>query len=296
MTCLVRHAAWLLPRCQTWHGETPYARERGQEYRSELVSFGEKVWARRPRAKKGRKWTVRWDSVRWLGKEEANDEHIVAHEGSGEVVRVRTVRRFADGDRFVRKDPVLLGLTATPWNTKGLGLQGVQAATVDEMPQGGEPPAAAIPRVARLAAAEPGPGASSATAASAEAEEATAGSTASAPAFDGGHSEAPAMRAGARRARGETPGCPACERRGQWGHGFRHSTTCRRRNPRAEAVPVRTAGDEATAGSPASAPAAEAAESALPGPAAPVPAPTAGSPASTAMQVERPESSATAPP
>ncbi len=235
MIWLVRQAAWLLVRYQTWHGETPFYRERGSDYTLEICEFGERVWCRRIRARGGRKWLPRWDEGRWLGRCEQSEEHLVMDSKTGEIKRYRTVRRFADSERFIKGDKVLMGLTGVPWNLKGTGIQRMTGVPLDGVPQepGGELPSAD----AGVAAPADGGRAPSAAAAAAAAP-AQRGDAVPVP-TKGGVKCGPDVIT--------TPGCPACDRRGLWGHGFRHSNECRRRRA-ANPVPMRPAAEAAVPG------------------------------------------------
>ena len=102
MKWIVRHAAWLIPRCRRSDVQSPFCRAMGGPYRGELLEFGESVLAHLPEVGKGSgtpapKLADRWTSAVWLGKSDLTDEHLVrTNEG---VVCARSVRRLAEHSR-----------------------------------------------------------------------------------------------------------------------------------------------------------------------------------------------------
>ena len=108
---------------------------------------------RRNRARSGRAWQPRWAECRWLGQDDASDEHMCANAKTGEMVMARVARRFPESHRFPQQDAVLLRMTAMPWDTKGIGFRGpVPEALVDSLPdepmerrEGGPPSVSSLP-------------------------------------------------------------------------------------------------------------------------------------------------------
>ncbi len=105
-------------------GLTAYAAVYGEEYRREIVPFGETSMVKIPvpdhrgirpgvRAHKG---DTTWVRAIWLGRSEITDEHLA---GTAEgLVRSRTIRRLPKGSRADRT--LLESIQCLPWDT-GIG-------------------------------------------------------------------------------------------------------------------------------------------------------------------------------
>ena len=106
---LVRHAAFVLTRYQVGHdGLTPWRTLTGRAWNSHVFHFGEKVMGRlvlkkpsidRTDSRGKTKLASRSLPSVWLGVYPRTGEHIVALE-SGEAIRVRTVHRLPEADRW----------------------------------------------------------------------------------------------------------------------------------------------------------------------------------------------------
>ena len=115
--CIVRHSSWLMTRYLVKAiGMTAYAAVDGEEYRKEVVPFGEAVMVKTPvpdhrgirpgvRAHKG---DTAWVRAIWLGRSEITGEHLA---GTAEgLVRSSAIRRLPRSSRAHRAiDPTLLG-------------------------------------------------------------------------------------------------------------------------------------------------------------------------------------------
>ena len=119
---IVRRSSWLLTRCLVKAtGMTAYAAVYGEEYRKEIVPFGETIMVKIPapdhrgirpgvRAHKGDTTRAR---VMWLGRSEITDEHLA---GTAEgLVRSRTIRRLHKGSKADRTK--LESIQCLPWDT-----------------------------------------------------------------------------------------------------------------------------------------------------------------------------------
>ncbi len=119
---IVRHSSWLMTRFLVKAtGLTACAAVYGEEYRKEIVPFGEAIMIRTPvpdhrgirpgvRAHKG---DTTWARTTWLGRSEITDEHLA---GTAEgLVRSRTIRRLPKGSRADRT--LLESIQCLPWGT-----------------------------------------------------------------------------------------------------------------------------------------------------------------------------------
>ena len=106
---LIRHAAFVLTRYQVGHdGQTPWRRLTGKEWTGYAFNFGERVMGRlalkKPstdrKEKRGKKkLAARSLPGVYVGVYPRTGEHIIALE-TGEAIRVRTVHRLAEADRW----------------------------------------------------------------------------------------------------------------------------------------------------------------------------------------------------
>ncbi len=194
-TWIVRHASWLIYRYHKNNDlkSTCFARDRGVAYSGSLVGLFESVLARAPGAEErgtGRsKWQTRWIQGVWLGRAEDSDTHIVYDDGK--VGEHRTIRRFAVTDPRRWGRDAVKNLTVTPWRLQDTEIRAQAAVAMTREPSR-----------ANLV----GAGLMTPAAAAARAE-----------------------RVVPLKQRPSTPGCAACSKRGQPGHGFRHSVECHRR-------------------------------------------------------------------
>eukprot|EP00971_Amphidinium_carterae_P352089 6492420-Amphidinium_carterae.1 len=144
---------------------------------------------------------------------------MVALAGTGVVQKYRTIKRHSEGEQW---DMEVLRLGSSPWNRSAAQLA---RKPEDEEPHDPRPtvhfaPPAAAPAAPAMSVlpapipADPG-----------ELERMPAGLR-EAAARDGPSSMSN-VRRDMRKELGATPGCPACARQGQWGHGRHHSAACR---------------------------------------------------------------------
>jgi hypothetical protein len=113
---------------------TPYRRLRGEAWKPELAEFGEKVLARRPRARDQPDAEPRWDQSIYLGTKWGTTEHFVG-DADGAVRKVRSIRRMPLQDRWDRE--LILKVTGVPGDAG-------RKFEDREMPPGAAPPAELI--------------------------------------------------------------------------------------------------------------------------------------------------------
>jgi hypothetical protein len=118
---VIRHASWLMARFLVKAtGTSAYAAVYGEEYRREIVHFGEAIMIKIPvpdhrgmrpgaRAHKG---DTAWTRAIWLGRSEVTDGHLaVTADG---IVRSRTIRRLPTGSRADRT--LFESVQCMPWD------------------------------------------------------------------------------------------------------------------------------------------------------------------------------------
>ena len=98
------HAATVLSRYKlSMDGKTPYRRLMGKDCRAPILEFGEKVLAKPMRTPKSRRklsLKSRWIEGVWVGSTRHSKEHLVAIDNGGPVIKVRTVKRRLEVDRW----------------------------------------------------------------------------------------------------------------------------------------------------------------------------------------------------
>ena len=103
---ICEHAGWLITHLRIGtDGLTAWQRITGRSCKQELVEFGELVWAKplRQSAGKERKkinLEARWFKAVWVGVHVWSTEHVVIREGSGPAVKVRTIKRMTEQERW----------------------------------------------------------------------------------------------------------------------------------------------------------------------------------------------------
>ena len=101
---MVEYSCTTINRGQVGHdGKTPYRRLMGKEATQPFIEFGEQVLAKPLRQKKtNRKISLatRWITGTWIGLTDRSGENLVALPGGGPVIRVRTVIRKPESERW----------------------------------------------------------------------------------------------------------------------------------------------------------------------------------------------------
>ena len=101
---MAEHAAATIGRCMVGHdGKTPIWRLMGKPSSKPILEFGERVLAKPLRASQTRrKLSLRskWVFGTWVGMASRTNEHLVALDDGGAVVRVRTVKRRPMEERW----------------------------------------------------------------------------------------------------------------------------------------------------------------------------------------------------
>ena len=112
------HAAMLLSRYKVSNdGKTPYRRLTGKDCRAPMLEFGERVLAkpkRNPRTTRKLSLKSRWIEGTWVGSTRNSNEHLVIVDDGGPAIRVRTVKRRSEADRW--KPERIKSIIATPMN------------------------------------------------------------------------------------------------------------------------------------------------------------------------------------
>ena len=121
MKCIVRRAAWLIPRFKGNDAQSPFSRAIGGPHRGK-VEFGESVLVHLPEVGKGSgnptpKLADMWKSAVRLDKSDLKDDHLVRTDAS--VVYARSVRRIA-GHSWSEEH--LRAVVETPQKTKSTTL------------------------------------------------------------------------------------------------------------------------------------------------------------------------------
>ena len=144
---LVVYAAELLTGAQVGHdGMTAHRRLRGRNWQPRLATFGEQVWARRPRALEQGDAEPRWDQVTYLGTRWGSAEHWIAN-ASGIASKVRTIRRVPCHTRWSLER--VTGVTGTPDDPSHVGEAGIEEHPVEVIPHIEVPGEAQAPRLTR---------------------------------------------------------------------------------------------------------------------------------------------------
>ena len=116
MLWAVDHAAMLISRYKvSVDGKTPYRRLMGKDCRAPLVEFGERILAKPMRTPKSRKklsLKARWIEGVWVGSTRHSKEHLVALDDGGAVIKVRTVKRRLESERW--SEEAIKAVKATP--------------------------------------------------------------------------------------------------------------------------------------------------------------------------------------
>ena len=116
MLWAVDHAAMLISRYKvSVDGKTPYRRLMGKDCRAPLVEFGERILAKPMRTPKSRKklsLKARWIEGVWVGSTRHSKEHLVALDDGGAVIKVRTVKRRLESERW--SEEAIKAVRATP--------------------------------------------------------------------------------------------------------------------------------------------------------------------------------------
>ena len=112
------HAAMLLSRFKLSNdGKTAYRRLTGKDCRAPMLEFGERVLAkpkRNPRTTRKVSLKSRWVEGTWVGSTRNSNEHLIILDNGGAAIRVRTVKRRSEIDRW--KYESIKGIVATPRN------------------------------------------------------------------------------------------------------------------------------------------------------------------------------------
>ena len=114
---IVEHATDLLNQCHVASdGKSPYERLKKRPHRGELLPFGAAVMFRVAGKVPGGLMTERWHLGTWLGKRFHTEEHIVAREGDGPVIRSRAVKLMPE----VTTSEDLDAIKGSPWAPSGV--------------------------------------------------------------------------------------------------------------------------------------------------------------------------------
>ena len=108
----VQHSGFVTSRFAVGHdGKVPWERLGGRKWNRPLVEFGEQVPGKLARQRMDRKdrgrnttakrkLTSRWTTGTWVGVIERTGEHVIVLAGSGNAVRVRTIKRVVEKARW----------------------------------------------------------------------------------------------------------------------------------------------------------------------------------------------------
>ena len=116
MQWIVEYAGVTLTWFQVGHdGRTAHRRLKGKDSSQPVVEFGEQILdkpMRSPQSNRKRSLMSKWVHGTWLGVTRDTGENLVALEGGGAVIRVRTIQRKPEVNRWSEK--ALKEIQATP--------------------------------------------------------------------------------------------------------------------------------------------------------------------------------------
>jgi hypothetical protein len=102
---MCEHAGWLINHIRIGRdGLTAWQRITGRACKQALVEFGEMVYAKPLRISAGNReranLEARWFKGIWVGIHDRTGEHLIAKSDGGPVVRVRTIKRLVEAQRW----------------------------------------------------------------------------------------------------------------------------------------------------------------------------------------------------
>ena len=111
---IVRHAAWLLNRYAIHNdGQTSYQRRWQKDHKAPLCEMAETIQYMIPTTRTLPKMEPRFFKGIWLGRDTMTGESIIGI--PGEIIRVRTIRRQIEPDKYDRQ--LLDTINVYPWNS-----------------------------------------------------------------------------------------------------------------------------------------------------------------------------------